>query len=256
LCKQGQWPSLGVPASAERGKHLAAILCMECHADDLGGTFTWFQGAPIGVADAPNLTTGQGGLGGLLTAMDFVRVLRHGVKPDGTSVFIVPAEHFHHIGDEGLGDNITYIRGAPPVGRQTPQLRVRLSLLGNVMYGAVLFGNLLRHRWQGCPGLRTMPGGHQRLPRLPRSGFAGGKPRDPASPNAPRLTPGCILQRYRKDGFVTALRIGVTLFGVDLPSRFMPWDCKGQMIGHELEAVWAQLRSLPALRTSTASAEQ
>ena len=66
-------------ASIEHGGHLATILCMECHAKDLGGTPDWFDGGALGGANTPNLTTGKGGLGSQLTNEDFVRILRHGM---------------------------------------------------------------------------------------------------------------------------------------------------------------------------------
>ncbi len=40
-------------ASIEHGAHLATILCMECHAKDLGGTPDWFDGGALGGANAP-----------------------------------------------------------------------------------------------------------------------------------------------------------------------------------------------------------
>ena len=111
---------------------------MECHAKDMGGEVGWFDGGPLGGADTPNLTSGNGGLGNQLSDADFVRVLRHGVKPDGTSVFIMPAQDFYHLTDQDLAALVAYIRTIPPVDRNTPQPHVRLGFLGNVMYGVGL----------------------------------------------------------------------------------------------------------------------
>jgi hypothetical protein len=36
----------------------------------------------------------------------------------------------------------------------------------------------------------------------------------------------------------------------------MPWKYMGQMTDDELKAIWAYLRTLPPLTTSTASSEQ
>ena len=90
--------------------------------------------------DTPNLTTGEGGLGKEHTDSDIVRILRHGVKPDGTSVFVMPAQDFHYLSDEDMGDIIAYVRTVPPVDRQTGG---HLTFLGNVKYGAGAFGELL-----------------------------------------------------------------------------------------------------------------
>src|SRR5512138_162615 len=118
---QVQVEPVGVPsdaASVERGKHLATILCMECHGDDLGGNPNFFDGGALGSASAPNLTSGAGGLASTFSDVDFVRVIRHGIKPDGTSVFIMPSTDFAYLSDSDVGALIAYLRSAPPVDRQ------------------------------------------------------------------------------------------------------------------------------------------
>src|ERR1700690_3526745 len=140
--------SVSIPtdaASIQRGQHFATILCMECHGDNLGGKTKWFNLGPLGSADTPNLTSGNGGIGGQFTTGDFVRVLRHGVKPDGTSVFIMPATDFYHLSDPDLGDIIAYVKSVPPMdGGNGTASNVHFAFPGNVMYGAGLFGNQLR----------------------------------------------------------------------------------------------------------------
>jgi mono/diheme cytochrome c family protein len=255
-------------ASLERGKHLATILCTECHAADLGGTPDFFEGGPIGSAAAPNLTAGTGGLGSDLTNEDFVRVLRHGVKPDGTSVFIMPAHDFYYMKDTDLGALIAYLRTIPAVDRQTPEPHVRITPIGGVMYGLGAFGNLLRAseiNQTARPPAASEPGvtpGYGKY-LVDINGcrdchgaqLAGGKPGDPSSPLAPNLTPGGELRAWSEAQFISTLRTGVTPSGTLLPPRFMPWKFKGQMTDDELKAVWAYLSSLPSLPTSTAPAE-
>jgi mono/diheme cytochrome c family protein len=254
-------------ASIEHGKHLASFLCMECHGDDLGGVPNWFDGGALGGANAPNLTTGKGGLGGQLTDEDFVRVLRHGVKPDGTSVFIMPAQDFYYLSDEDLSDLIAYIRSVPPVDRvaSTPQLH--FSFLGNVMYGAGLFGDLLRAssidqtNRPSVPEVGVTVEYGQYLVNVNGcrdchgAQLAGGKPGDPASPLAPNLTPGGELGAWTEADFIHTLRSGVTPSGTSLRNQFMPWKYKSQMNDDELKVVWMYLQSLPKLPTSTAPAE-
>jgi len=256
-------------ASVERGRHLATILCMECHTADLGGDPHFFDGGPLGTAMAPNITGGQGGLGGQLTDADFVRAIRYGIKPDGTSVFIMPSADFRYLSDQDLGALIAHIRTVPPVDRQTPEPHAKLSFIGNVMYGAGMFGHLLR-----AESIQQMGA----VPPAPQPGvtadygkylvningchdchgaqLAGGKPGDPSSPLAPNLTPGGELRAWSEADFIKALRTGVTPSGTQLRENFMPWKSKGQMTDDELKAVWAYIKSLPSLPTSTAPAEQ
>jgi mono/diheme cytochrome c family protein len=267
-----QVSSIHVPSDAaavDHGRHLATFLCMECHGEDLGGVPRWFDGGPLGTADAPNLTTGNGGLGSQFTDADFVRVLRHGVKPDGTSVFIMPSQDFRYLGDSDLGDLIAYIRSVPAVDRQTPEPHVRLTTFGNIGYGAGLFGDLLRAREiemtrvvMDPPEAAVSPAHGRYLVDINGcrdchgQQLAGGKPGDPQSPLAPNLTPGGELRAWSEAQFMSTLRTGVTPSGVQLPNHFMPWQAKGQMTDDELKAVWAYLQSLPALPSSTAPAEQ
>src|SRR5262245_49806913 len=79
-----QVESLTIPTDSEsisNGEHWVKAECIGCHGDDLsGGPF--FE-APFGYFDAINLTPGEGGIGTEFSDEDWVRALRHGVKPDG-----------------------------------------------------------------------------------------------------------------------------------------------------------------------------
>jgi hypothetical protein len=62
------------------------------HGDDMsGGSFLEF---PFGYVDAKNLTPGKGGAGAEFKDQDWVRAIRHGVNPEGTSLLIMPATAF------------------------------------------------------------------------------------------------------------------------------------------------------------------
>jgi len=255
-------------ASIERGKHLTTILCMECHGDNLDGKKDWFSAGPLGSADTPNLTSGQGGIGGQFSDADFVRVLRHGVKPNGTSVFIMPAEDFYYLSDRDLGDVIAYVKSVPPVdGGNGAYSNVHFSFPGNVMYGAGIFGNDLvaskidqttQRVTAPEPAVSTAYGNYlvniNGCRDCHGTQLAGGKPGDPNSPLAPNLTPGGELSAWTQANFLQALHTGVTPLGMQLPAQFMPWDYKGQMSDDELDAIFMYLQSLPKLPTSTAPA--
>lgn len=261
-----QVESVNVPtdaASIEHGKHLATVLCMECHGRDLGGNPNFLPPSPLGAAVTPNLTTGAGGLGATFTNADFVRVLRHGVKPDGRSVFVMPSQAFWYLSDKDLGDLIAYVRSVPAVDRDTPEPHISLSLMGNLMYGAGMLGNALRAsvidqtRHPAAPAVAITREYGEYLVHINGcrdchgTDLAGGKPGDPSAPLAPNLTPGGELSAWTEPQFLTALRTGVKPDGAKLKS-YMPWEFKGQMTDDELQAIWAYLKSLPALPTSTA----
>ncbi len=262
---------ISVPSDArsiDRGHHLATILCMECHTSDMGGDPHFFEGGPLGSTASPNLTPGKGGLSADYSNADLVLAIRHGVKRDGTSVFLMSSQNFAYLSDQDLGALIAYIRALPPVDRETPEPHVRLTFLGGVLYGAGAFGHLLR-----ASEIQKMGD----LPAAPPVGMtanygnylvningcrdchgaqlAGGKPSAPGSPLAPNLTPGGELRAWSEADFAKTLRTGVTPTGDQLENTFMPWKSKGQMTDDEMQAIWMYLQSLPALPTSTAPAE-
>jgi mono/diheme cytochrome c family protein len=266
-----QVEALTIPTEAEslaHGEHLATILCMECHGDDLGGnpSFAIIPGmAKIGT---PNVTSGTGGAVGEFSDADWVRVLRHGVLPEGRSVFLMPANEFYYLSDADLGDLLAYVKSVPPVERAIPDPPSTFTFLGGVVYGAGMFGDLLR---AGSIDHVNRPANYPKAGVTAEYGkylvdtngcrschgdqLAGGKPSDPASPLAPNLTPGGELTAWEEADFIRALRTGVALSGHELDPRFMPWTYKGRMTDEELQAIWAYLESLPALPTSTEPAE-
>lgn len=250
--------------SAARGEHLATVMCKECHGDDLGGNPAFLDDPVIGTFVTPNLTTGKGGLGNEFTDADFIRVLRYGIKPNGQSVFIMPAADYFYMADQDIADILAYLRSAPSVDRATPEPHIRPTGIGSVMYGAGLFGNLLSatlvdHAAEPPaapqPGITPEYGAY--LVRINScrdchgAELAGGRSSEPGAPPAPNLTDGGELRAWTDAQFITALRTGNTPSGAELRERWMPWRYKGQMTDEELKAIWAYLKSLPALPTAT-----
>jgi mono/diheme cytochrome c family protein len=70
--------------SIARGKHIVEAIggCQECHGEGLSGQIIEDDPAFARLV-ASNLTPGQGGIGGRYTDVDYVRAIRHGVRPNG-----------------------------------------------------------------------------------------------------------------------------------------------------------------------------
>jgi cytochrome c553 len=109
----------GGPDAIARGKHIATIwACIRCHGENLGGTLMTndpIEGSiPIlGSIPATNLTSGTGGIGQSYTDADWVRAIRHGVKPDNrVEAFMYD---YSTLSDQDLGDLIAYLKQVPPV---------------------------------------------------------------------------------------------------------------------------------------------
>jgi mono/diheme cytochrome c family protein len=246
-------------ASLAIGQHWAEIHCQACHGPDLsGGPF--FEDPQLGYVDAPTLTAGQGGIGAAMTDEDWVRAIRHGVKRDGTSVFIMPSNDFYFLSDADLGGIIAYVKSVPPVDRAIrPQ---GLTLFAKLLYALGAFGDLLY--------AEVIPHEAPR-PAVPLAGVTedygeylvnahgcrschgaqlnGGQPAEPGAPFAHNLTPGGELSGWTEADFFTALREGRAPTGREL-SASMPWQGLGKMTDDELKAVWLYLQAQPKLETA------
>jgi hypothetical protein len=113
------------PAAIARGKHVSVIwACTKCHGEDLGGKL--FTKDPIGgtiptfsAIPAANLTSGKGGIAKSYTDGDWVRAIRHGVKPDNHAEIFM---YFSSMSDQDLGDLIAYLKQISPVDRDFPTM--------------------------------------------------------------------------------------------------------------------------------------
>lgn len=247
-------------ASLERGKHLATALCTGCHGQNLGGT-EFFSDPGLGTIHAKNLTRGQGGVGAAYSDADFVRTLRHGVRPDGTSVFVMPADDFHYLSDADLGSIIAYLRTVPPVDKEwAPR---QFGFMGSMLLGLGAFDNFIMARKIDHTGPRpTAPaigvtkeyGGY--LVRLNGcrhchgEQLSGGKVDDPTSNLlGPNLTPGGSLAAWSEADFIHTIRTGVRPNGNPLPD-IMPWKEYANLTDDELSAMFLYLQALPKLQTT------
>ena len=56
----------------------------------------------------------------MLSEVDFVRAIRHGLDADGKPLVIMPAEYYNRLGDADLGAVIAYVKSQPPVDNEVP----------------------------------------------------------------------------------------------------------------------------------------
>ena len=115
------------PDAVTRGEHIATIWgCTRCHGVDLSGTLITndpIDGAiPIlGTIPATNLTSGKGGIAGTYTETDWIRAIRHGLKPNGrVEIFM---GDYSSMSDQDLGDLIAYLKQIPPVDTNVSEMQ-------------------------------------------------------------------------------------------------------------------------------------
>jgi mono/diheme cytochrome c family protein len=120
--------SVNIPDDADaiaRGRHISVIWgCTKCHGEDLSGrllTNDPIEGTipTLGTIPAPNLTSGEGGIGQSYTDTDWVRVIRHGIKSNNQAEIYM---YVSTISDQDLGNLIAYLKQVPPVDTDSPAI--------------------------------------------------------------------------------------------------------------------------------------
>lgn len=250
--------ALATERAVTRGRHLveARYGCAACHGEDYGGG-AMIDDPAFGRVLGPNLTTGKGGRTSTFTARDWDRIVRHGVKPDGT-VALMPSVDNFRMSDEELGDIVTFLRSLPPVDRT-----VESSTLGPIGRILVATGGLPSsadqladhfaphapaapaasptvefgaHLSQGCTGCHRAD--------LSGGPVIGG---DPSWPAASNLTPGPDgLASHTYESFWATVTTGVRADGTALRapmSGLSPYLARTTEV--ERQALWAFFQSLP-----------
>jgi len=117
--------------STTEGQRLARLRgCLGCHGEK--GTGQVFFEVPDGTKlVAPDLALAAQ----KYSAAELERIIRHGVRPDGTSVVLVmPSEMLYHLSDEDVGSIIRFLRTLTPGEEPLPETYfgpvARLMLLG------------------------------------------------------------------------------------------------------------------------------
>lgn len=250
---------IAIPTSEEdvqRGEHLVRThYCEMCHGRGLAGQALVDQPA-LFVIYAPNLTSGEGGLGARYSDEDWIQSLRHGVGQDGRGLMGMPSRIWYHISDDDLAAMIAYLRTIEPVDNGVPERSI--GPMGRVMVAlglapaseAALIDHEAERPAPPEPGVTVEYGEYLATSSCSAchgQQFNGGMVRDPDGElvQAPNLTPGGNLAAWTTDDFANALRTGVTPEGRAL-SLAMPWPFVGRMTDQELQAVWMFLQSLPA----------
>ena len=241
-------------ASLQRGRYLFMSRgCTVCHGANGGGRE--FINDPNGLRIAgPNIT--PDGVVARYQPEDWVRTIRHGVKPDGRPVFIMPAEDYNRFTDDDLGALVAYLKSLPPLPGGAAVVDIPLPV--KVLYGfgaiqdaaekinhslppaqpvaaavTVAHGAYVANMCIGCHG----------------AGLSGGKiPGTPPDwPPAANLTPGegSVLGRYPDAAhFIAMLRSGKRPDGSAI--AVMPFEALGQLNDIDAQAVYAYLKTVPA----------
>ena len=250
-----------VPADAAglaRGRYLYASRgCADCHGANGAGRAFIDDGGGF-YAKAPNISPGPGSVVAAYGVRDWVRTVRHGVKPDGRPLFIMPSEDYSRWSDADLGALVAYVRQLPPQSGEG--FVARVPPLVKTLYAVGVIRDAAEKIDHGLPPAPAVPedgspahGAYvaQMCVGCHGAQLSGGKiPGGPPSwPPAANLTPGegSAMPRYASaEQFIAMLRSGRRPDGSAI-SEAMPFGSLRELSDADARALYAHLQRLPAV---------
>ena len=251
-------PLVGDPASVERGGYLYRSRgCGDCHGLDGAGKVVVEDGAML--IRAPNLTGGPGGVTGAYKPVDWVRSIRHGVRPNGRPLLVVPSEEYNRLTDADLAAVVAYIRQLPPKSGEGATLRLPLAVrvlsgAGRVKDAPEKIDHRLPPAQPVAEGVTAAHGAYvaHGCTGCHRADLSGGKiPGAPPSwPAAARLAPGegSVMGRYPDAAaFAAMMKTGKRPDGSAV-SEVMPFASLREMSDVDVRALYLHLTTMKTPR--------
>lgn len=248
----------GDSAQLARGAHLVKTHgCNDCHGANLAGNV--LDDAPPFRIVASNLTSGAGGIGDEYEVEDWDRAIRHGVRPSGRSLLVMPSAAFHRVADRDMEALIAYLQTVPPVDNELPPTEFRP--MGRVLAAGPM-KPMLDFEVRAEPARADMP---EPGPTAEYGEYLAGicaychgddlgGMLEPPGPPGMIPSPSLIATgQWSLDEFKHALRTGERPGKEDINPEFMPLAITKPMTDDELTALhtyFASLNSTPAQTTA------
>jgi mono/diheme cytochrome c family protein len=258
----------------ERGTYLerSIVSCGNCHtpkgppamvADkELAGGFE--IPLPFGIARVPNITPDKETGIGNWTDEQIIAGIRHGVRPDGSTIGPpMPIEFYKDMSDDDVKAIVAYLRSVKPVSNKVAKSEYKIPLpppqgpaptnvsapakSDKVAYGAYLSGPIAH-----CMDCHTpLERGHRDMTRVGSGGFEMDAPGG-GMITTPNLTPDpdTGLGKWSDADIKRAVREGVRPNGAQLVP-IMAFGAYRNMSEDDMNAIVAYLRSLKPIKTAT-----
>lgn len=237
-----------------RGEYLFITrACSECHGKDGGGHVMVDDPKAGLLIRAPNITRG-GETASSYSDNDWLRLLRHGVKPSGKPAFIMPSEDYAQMADEDVAALVSYIRSLPAKPEFTAEFRLPLMLKALYAFGVIQDSAEKIDHTRPAPA-RVPEGIHEQGAYVANTcagchgqGLAGGKipgapPAWPAAANLTGARDGAMVRYPSAETFREMMRTGKRADGT--PIAVMPFANFAAMNDAELDALFTFLKTLP-----------
>ncbi len=123
-------------AALERGKYLFMSRgCSECHGENGAGR-VFINDTDSGFyVRSPDIT--RAGVVGAYTEADWVRAIRHGLKPDGRPLFVMPSEDYNRYTDRDVAALIAHARSLPAAPTAPAEFRVPFPVKALYAFGVI-----------------------------------------------------------------------------------------------------------------------
>lgn len=242
-------------AAVERGHYLFASRgCVDCHGGDGAGRTFVDDGKGLKLA-GPNISPGPGSVVRNYGANDWVRTLRHGVKPDGRPLMVMPSEDYNRLTDGDVAALVAYVRQLAPASGGAAVLDLPLPV--RVAYGFGLMPDAASKIDHSLPPAQPVPEGvtvaHGQYvanmcigchgARLDGGKIAGAPPDWPA---AARLSPGAgsVMPQYADaEALIRMFKTGRRADGSAV--RVMPFESLREMSDTDARALHLYLTQGP-----------
>lgn len=247
--------------SIERGEYLFVTRgCSECHGTRGEGKVMIDDQKAGFYVHSPNITRGGGGAAATYTDSDWIGLLRHGVKPNGTPAFVMPSEDYAQMADEDVAALVTYIRGMAPSAERKAELRIPLMMKALYAFGA--FKDAAEKIDHTKPAPSRVPSDtHAQGEYVAKTcigchgqGYAGGQipggpPTWPAAANLTSAADGAMARYTSAEQFRQMMRTGKRPDGSSI--GVMPFESLRAMSDAELDALFGFLKTLQPKQSGT-----
>lgn len=243
-------------ASVARGRYLFLSRgCTECHGVDGAGKDVINDGKGA-LVHAPNITPGAGNVVARYTPNDWVRIIRHGVKPDGRPAIVMPSEDYARMTDADLAAMVAYLRQMPPAEGTAavlnlPPLLKTLYATGVIHDAAEIIDHTLPPSQPVPEAVSAQHGAYVANTCIGCHGakLSGGKVpgAPPEWPAAANLTPGegSAMTHYpTPEAFAQMLKTGKRPDGTAV-SAVMPFTALKELNDTDVQAMYLHLKGLP-----------
>lgn len=198
-----------LPETVPRGEHLGHIAgCGDCHGPDLEGRQTRAAGVLPVWSSNLRLAAAE------MSDAEFERALRHGIVPDATTLWAMPATDYMYLSETDVAALLAWLRSLGMAGMPRPapvwNIRARLALLDGRLVPSVL-------ETRNAPSSIDMGaryGGGRYLARIACSQCHGTDLEGAAAQKIPDLA---VVSRYDRPAFFDLLRRGFGVHGGRVP---------------------------------------